>query len=84
MGVIHETGHALYEQQLPPEWRFQPVGRARGLVLHESQSLIFEMQTARSLPFCRFLSGLLRETLSRQRGCLCQRQSRPAIQSREA
>jgi carboxypeptidase Taq len=61
MGVIHETGHALYERQLPAEWRFQPVGRARGMVLHESQSLIFEMQAARSLPFCRFLSNLLRE-----------------------
>lgn len=62
LGVIHETGHALYERQLPPKWRFQPVGRARGLVLHESQSLIFEMQIARSLPFCHFLSDWLRET----------------------
>ena len=61
MGVIHETGHALYERQLPADWRFQPVGKARGMVLHESQSLIFEMQAAKSLPFCRFLSVLLCE-----------------------
>jgi carboxypeptidase Taq len=59
MGVIHETGHAIYERQLPAQWRFQPVGKARGLVLHESQSLIFEMQAARTLPFCSFLSRLL-------------------------
>jgi carboxypeptidase Taq len=61
MGVIHETGHALYERQLPADWRFQPVGRARGMVLHESQSLIFEMQAARTAAFCSFLSRLLRE-----------------------
>lgn len=29
LGVIHETGHALYEQGLPAEWQGQPVGRAR-------------------------------------------------------
>ena len=48
MGVIHETGHALYEQGLPKEWRGQPVGDARGMVLHESQSLTLEMQACRS------------------------------------
>src|SRR5262249_20285727 len=29
MGVIHETGHALYERGLPPAWRHQPVGQSR-------------------------------------------------------
>jgi len=29
MGVLHETGHALYERGLPPEWRRPPVGDAR-------------------------------------------------------
>lgn len=62
MGVIHETGHALYERQLPGQWRFQPVGRARGMAMHESQSLLMEMQAARSPAFCAFLSGLLGET----------------------
>ncbi len=62
MGVIHETGHALYERNLPPEWRLQPVGVARGMVVHESQSLLMEMQAGRSTQFCRHLSGLLRET----------------------
>jgi carboxypeptidase Taq len=62
MGVIHETGHALYERNLPAEWRLQPVGVARGMVVHESQSLLMEMQAARSAQFCRHLSGLLRET----------------------
>ena len=62
MGVIHETGHALYERNLPTEWRLQPVGLARGMTVHESQSLLMEMQAARSAQFCKHLSGLLRET----------------------
>jgi carboxypeptidase Taq len=62
MGVIHETGHALYERNLPADWRLQPVGQARGMTVHESQSLLMEMQAARSAHFCRHLSGLLRET----------------------
>ena len=40
MGVIHETGHAMYELGLPAEWRSLPVGRARGMSVHESQSLL--------------------------------------------
>lgn len=52
MGVIHETGHALYEFGLPDgRWRNQPVGRARGMQMHESQSLLMEMQACRSRPF---------------------------------
>ena len=27
MGVLHETGHGLYERGLPSAWRLQPVGR---------------------------------------------------------
>jgi carboxypeptidase Taq len=62
MGVIHETGHAMYERGLPMDWRLQPVGQARGMTLHESQSLLVEMQASRSAEFCAFLSPLLNET----------------------
>mgnify|MGYP003135681804 FL=1 len=51
MGTLHETGHALYEQGLPKAWRSQPVGLARGMALHESQSLLIEMQLSRSADF---------------------------------
>lgn len=61
MGVLHETGHALYEQGLPAAWRHQPVGTARGMTLHESQSLLVEMQACRSFAFCSFLAPVLRE-----------------------
>jgi carboxypeptidase Taq len=65
MAVIHETGHSLYERGLPAEWRGQPVGEARGMVMHESQSLLFEMQAARGPAFIGYLSGLAAEIFDR-------------------
>ncbi len=65
MGVLHETGHALYEQGRPAEWRHQPVGSARGMSLHESQSLIVEMQACRSREFVAYLAPLLRHAFGR-------------------
>jgi carboxypeptidase Taq len=60
MGVIHETGHALYERGLPEDWRGQPVGEARGMALHESQSLLMEMQVSRSREFFDHAAPLIR------------------------
>lgn len=54
-GVIHETGHARYEQNLPREWLGQPVALARSTAIHESQSLFFEMQLGRSKAFLNLL-----------------------------
>ena len=62
MGVLHETGHALYEAGLPRAWSGQPVGEARGIAVHESQSLLIEMQACRSPAFIGFLGGELRRT----------------------
>jgi carboxypeptidase Taq len=64
MGVLHETGHALYERGLPAEWRRQPVGDARGMSIHESQSLLVEMQACRSREFAEFVAPLLREAFA--------------------
>jgi carboxypeptidase Taq len=61
MHVLHETGHALYERGLPADWRLQPVGRACGMSVHESQSLLVEMQACRSPEFIAFAAPLLRE-----------------------
>jgi carboxypeptidase Taq len=61
MGVLHETGHALYERGLPVEWRNQPVGCARGMSLHESQSLLVEMQVCRSDAFLKYAVPLMKE-----------------------
>ena len=61
MGTLHETGHAMYERGRPAAWHYQPVGYARGMALHESQSLLIEMQVCRSREFLGFLSPLLHE-----------------------
>lgn len=55
MGVMHETGHALYERGLPTAHARQPVGEAAGMAAHESQSLIVEMQACRSDAYLSWL-----------------------------
>lgn len=60
LGVLHETGHAMYERHLPAGFARQPVGEAAGMAAHESQSLIVEMQACRSDAFLSFLAGKLR------------------------
>jgi len=55
LGVLHETGHALYERGLPEAFARQPVGESAGMAAHESQSLIIEMQACRSDAFLSFL-----------------------------
>ncbi|MGL4550088.1 MAG: carboxypeptidase M32 [Gemmataceae bacterium] len=50
-GVMHETGHAIYEQNLPPEHAGTPAGQATSLGIHESQSRLWENQVGRSRPF---------------------------------
>ncbi|WP_341509110.1 carboxypeptidase M32 [Photobacterium damselae subsp. damselae] len=65
MGVIHETGHARYEQGLPQTWRDLPVGEARSMGIHESQSLFFEMQLSRSTAFMAWLAPEIQNVFSR-------------------
>ena len=55
MGVLHETGHALYERGLPEAHARQPVGEAAGMAAHESQSLILEMQACRGDAYLSWL-----------------------------
>lgn len=66
LGVIHETGHARYEQNLPREWAGLPVGEARSMGVHESQSLFFEMQLARSREFTQLLAPAAAKALGRE------------------
>ncbi|PCJ26286.1 MAG: carboxypeptidase M32 [Rickettsiales bacterium] len=63
-GVIHETGHALYLQNLPAEYRSQPVGDYKGMAFHESQSLIMENQVGTSRAFMEFLAKMLKDEFS--------------------
>ncbi|MFO1264757.1 MAG: carboxypeptidase M32 [Rhodoferax sp.] len=66
MGIIHETGHARYEQRLPRDLVSLPVGRARSMGIHESQSLSFEMQLARSRAFVQLIAPLVQKHLGAQ------------------
>ena len=61
MGALHETGHAMYERARPAAWRRQPVGEARGMTIHESQSLLVEMQVCRSRGFLGWAAPIMRD-----------------------
>ena len=63
--LMHETGHALYEQGLPQKWAHQPIGSAGGMSLHESQSLFVEMQIIKSLPVSQFIQKTLEDKLDK-------------------
>lgn len=68
MAVLHETGHALYQQGLPAKWRGQPVGGSLGAAVHESQSLFIEMQIGRSSAFMAFATPFICEHLGGSKG----------------
>ena len=49
--VLHETGHAVYEQNLNPDWMYQPIGSPCSYGVHESQSRFYENIIGRSSEF---------------------------------
>ncbi|MCE7747315.1 MAG: carboxypeptidase M32 [Candidatus Heimdallarchaeota archaeon] len=52
--VMHETGHGCYEQNLPNELRYQPIGNYCSMGIHESQSRLYENIIGRSKSFWWF------------------------------
>jgi carboxypeptidase Taq len=61
MATLHEAGHAMYEANLPRDFAFRPVGMARGMTVHESQSLSVEMVIGRSREFLAWLAPAMGE-----------------------
>lgn len=59
--VVHEVGHAVYEQGLPPEHALTPAGGHVSMGVHESQSRMLENQMGRSRAFCTYLHGRMVE-----------------------
>jgi len=59
--TMHECGHALYEQNLNPEWIFQPVGTACSMGFHESQSRFVENVIGHSREFWIYFLPKLKE-----------------------
>ncbi len=50
-GILHEAGHGIYEQGLPPGYFGLPLGEAISLGIHESQSRLWENFVGRSRAF---------------------------------
>jgi carboxypeptidase Taq len=65
-GTIHETGHALYGQNVRPELASLPIGRGATAGVHESQSRLWECIVARARPFWTFWYPKLQEVFRRQ------------------
>ncbi|MGI8905229.1 MAG: carboxypeptidase M32 [Candidatus Sumerlaeaceae bacterium] len=59
-GVLHETGHGLYDQGLPTENFGTPLGEAVSLGIHESQSRMWENLVGRARPFWHFMMPAVR------------------------
>jgi carboxypeptidase Taq len=64
-GVLHETGHALYQQGLPPEHYGTPRGQPVSLGIHESQSRLWENLVGRSRAFWRIFLPKARTTFGK-------------------
>jgi carboxypeptidase Taq len=59
--ILHETGHALYEQGLDPEHYGTPIGQWVSLGVHESQSRLWENSVGRSRPFWEHFFPIARQ-----------------------
>lgn len=59
---IHEGGHALYDQGLDSDFYGTPLGEARSLGIHESQSRLWENGVGRSKPFWKHFYPILQKT----------------------
>ncbi len=59
--VLHEAGHAIYEQSLKPEWMYQPVGSGCSMGFHESQSRFMENIIGRSHEFWTYMLPKLKQ-----------------------
>ena len=51
--TVHESGHGMYEHNLPEEHFGTPLGSYRSLGVHESQSRLWENHVGKSLAFWR-------------------------------
>ena len=64
--VIHESGHALYEQGVADEISLTPIGCGTSMGMHESQSRFYENNLGRSLAFWTPIYAKLQQTFPTQ------------------
>ncbi|TVP84312.1 MAG: carboxypeptidase M32 [Alkalicoccus sp.] len=60
-GTIHEGGHALYEQNISPEFDGTPLSAGASMGVHESQSLFWENFVGRHFNFWKKHYPVLRD-----------------------
>jgi len=63
--ILHESGHAMYEQDLNPKWMYQPVGTGCSSGFHESQSRLIENIIGRSREFWVYFLPKLKKITSK-------------------
>ncbi|MEM7199341.1 MAG: carboxypeptidase M32 [Planctomycetota bacterium] len=61
--TMHEVGHGLYEQGLPPTHEGTPLGETVSLGIHESQSRLWENHVGRSREFWEWCTPHLQRVL---------------------
>lgn len=54
MGTLHESGHALYNQNINHDWMYQPVSGSASMGVHESMSRFVENMIGLSRGFWSF------------------------------
>jgi len=64
--VIHEAGHAMYEQGLPSSEFGNALGSSVGMAIHESQSRLWENQVSRCEAFWDYWGRRYREYFPEQ------------------
>lgn len=66
--AMHESGHAMYEQGVNPDYERTPLEGGASLAIHESQSRMWENLVGRSLPFWEYFYPQLKKTFLSQLG----------------
>lgn len=61
--MVHEFGHSLYDANFPKKWRHDAIGQSfnMGMVVHESQSLIWERQILINPAFWQFMAPKMKD-----------------------
>lgn len=66
--TIHETGHALYEQNINEKFGLSVIATGTSMGIHESQSRIFENNFGKSVEFWKCFYPIMQELFPNQFG----------------
>ncbi len=62
--AIHETGHAIYKQNIPDDFARKPIGKEASTGFTESQARLWENQIGRSKEFIDYIYPKIRDRFS--------------------